>query len=538
MKTSAVFAWLRSHWPIWALLAVPLAIFAGTLWQRGYILQYDMVFVPHPHINWWAYRSGQGLYSSLPVTAILAGLGHILPMDLVQKIFLVLIFYGAAVALYLSAPVRSQPARFLAGIAYSANPFTYDRLLAGHWLFLAGYALLPLVAQGLFQALTTNKRSACARAILFWTAAALCSPHFLMIGAVLFVALSVALIRTKLSLKSALCIGAGVALANSWWLLPVLTSHNFTQTFSARELYAFASQPSSQYGLWFNLLSFQGFWYEGWRKWGDYIAFWPFVSIAWLLPAWAGATVMFKSSDALRRYTVGLALAGAIGLAYAAGPASFIGPGNVWVFSHVPGMTGLREPQKLLSLYVLAVGLFCAFGLELLFNARRWLAGVGLTLTLSVVCLLAWPLLFAAHGQMHTVSYSDSWSWLAERLRVDGPHANVVVLPWDIYINKNFTGHLTANPAEAYYGQRAIASQRAGLANVADYVDPRYLPLQQSIDRHDPRGFNLAASKLQARYVVLVHSEEDASFAWLQKSPVMSRVHQDSQITIFMLTSR
>src|SRR3990172_10911585 len=77
--------------------------------------------------------------------------GYILTLDMVwggswitQKLFLIVLFF-----LLFYLPVKFFPFeigekyKYFAGLFYTINPFVYERFLAGHWLVLLLYAMLP-----------------------------------------------------------------------------------------------------------------------------------------------------------------------------------------------------------------------------------------------------------------------------------------------------------------------------------------------------------------------------------------------------------
>jgi hypothetical protein len=122
--------------PFWAYLAVALVILGPAL-LPGYILTLDMVFTPQLHLN-------LGLTSQLPFNLLLTALNVILPGWLIQKAPA----HSPSSPSPASACTGSRPppapsARYAAGLFYVINPFTYERLMAGQYLVLAGYALMP-----------------------------------------------------------------------------------------------------------------------------------------------------------------------------------------------------------------------------------------------------------------------------------------------------------------------------------------------------------------------------------------------------------
>ena len=125
----------KFNWPLLVAGLTPLVVL-GPLLSRGYVLTYDMVFSPHAHIALQSIREGRGLYSALPMQTLTLLLNQLLPGDVIQKLYLYAIFFAAIYTMYRCLPLASRSARLTAGLMYALNPFTYDRLMAGHWLFL------------------------------------------------------------------------------------------------------------------------------------------------------------------------------------------------------------------------------------------------------------------------------------------------------------------------------------------------------------------------------------------------------------------
>ena len=112
---------------------------------RGFLLSYDMVFVPRLPLTAAALGMASGAPRAVPSDAVVAVFSHILPADLVQKIVLLSVFTLAcsgAAALLRGFPL---PARLAAGVFYTWNPYVGERLILGQWALLLGYAGLPWV---------------------------------------------------------------------------------------------------------------------------------------------------------------------------------------------------------------------------------------------------------------------------------------------------------------------------------------------------------------------------------------------------------
>jgi hypothetical protein len=131
---------------LWALALTCLLL--GPALGPGYVLTYDMVWVPHLDLR----ASGMGLGSALPRAvpsdAVLAVLDNAVPAVLLQKAVLLLPTISAAVGMCrLVGPTLT--ARLVATTLTVWNPFVVERWGIGHWTVLIGYGVLPwLVVAG------------------------------------------------------------------------------------------------------------------------------------------------------------------------------------------------------------------------------------------------------------------------------------------------------------------------------------------------------------------------------------------------------
>jgi hypothetical protein len=198
----------RPHaWP--AALGLGLGLLAlGPAVGRGFVLSYDMVFVPSPPIGLADLGvTGGGPARAVPSDLIVALAARVIPAQFAEKLILILIFVvacsGAAALLAARWPGGlgrlGLLARLAAGVLYAWNPFVAERLIMGQWAMLLGYAGLPWVVREL---------SARDRVRLGWLLAALVPAA---IGG--FAAMSITAIT---ALPVALCAGTGLRGGATW----------------------------------------------------------------------------------------------------------------------------------------------------------------------------------------------------------------------------------------------------------------------------------------------------------------------------------
>lgn len=142
------------------LPAVPVAwtvalsvLLLGPALLPGYVLTYDMVWVPDLALRPDLLGTGSGLPRAVPSDAVVALLDEVVPGMLLQKLVLLgSLVVGGLGAVRLTSHLGIG-ARCVAASLYVWNPFTVERLLMGHWPVLLGYAVLPwlVVAAGSFR---------------------------------------------------------------------------------------------------------------------------------------------------------------------------------------------------------------------------------------------------------------------------------------------------------------------------------------------------------------------------------------------------
>src|SRR5579863_10348000 len=125
-----------------AALGLGLGLLAlGPGLGRGFLLSYDMLFVPREPFS--AALPVLAPPRAVPSDLVVAAASRILPADILQKLILLAIFVLACSGAAALLDREPLPARLAAGIFYTWNPYVAERLIIGHWALLLGYAALP-----------------------------------------------------------------------------------------------------------------------------------------------------------------------------------------------------------------------------------------------------------------------------------------------------------------------------------------------------------------------------------------------------------
>jgi hypothetical protein len=145
------------------------------LLARGYVLSYDMVFVPRLELTRNLLGLDTAVARAVPGDLLVALASRLVPADLLQKLILLGIVVAAGTGAARLTPTTRPAAKAAAAALYAWNPFVYERLVMGHWGLLVSYATLPFVARAAID-LRAGVPGSVRRLILTLAVAAACSP--------------------------------------------------------------------------------------------------------------------------------------------------------------------------------------------------------------------------------------------------------------------------------------------------------------------------------------------------------------------------
>ena len=129
-------------------------------------------------------------------------------------------------------PSRVFAAKLVGGFVYAFNPFVYIRLMAGHWLLLLGYAVLPWAVIAFTRMLERRSLSSMVLAAGAMALVGVFSVHMMILAAIVqaaagifwLVGRSPNLDRNAL-VKTTAVYGLMVLGLTAYWVLPVIASN-------------------------------------------------------------------------------------------------------------------------------------------------------------------------------------------------------------------------------------------------------------------------------------------------------------------------
>jgi hypothetical protein len=412
------------------LLALAVALLVtGPALAPGFVLLRDMVFVPRQDLDLDALGLGSGLPRAVPVDAAMALVTAVLPGDLVQKAVLLLIVYAAVLGAARLVPPDRDGGRGLAGavagLVYGWSPYVAERLLIGHWALLLAYAALPWIALATLRVRAGEPR-ALPRLVLACAPAALTPTGSLLAAGVVLVLAG----RRRL-----LAAGGAVLVLSLPWIVAGLL-HPAGSASDPAGVAAFAAGTEGGWGGALPaLLGTGGIWNAGAVPSSRGSALLPVVTLLLV-----GLAVLGWARDGARRGPgLRLLLLGAAGLLLAlVGTVPGLRELLETAVRAVPGAGLLRDGQKWVAWWALALAVGAGLGARWLAGVARERAGAGPAVLVAgaavLLPLIAVPDLgWGVGGRLQPVDYPADWQRVRDALANDPGPGDVLVLPFGAY---------------------------------------------------------------------------------------------------------
>lgn len=419
------------------LISALLALGPGL--APGYLLFYDMVFVPRLGLSDQTLGVDGTVPRAVPNDLVVALASHIVPGWVVQKLLLILVFVGVGAGV--GALMGSRIGAAAAAMFATWNPYLAERLAIGHWGFLLGYACLPFLLSAA-AAVRRGEPNGRLRLGLWTIAVALTGSTGAVLGLLVTVAVLVmpvhattdgVQVRREREILWAFVI---FLVANAAWWFPSLFVAS-VGTGDTAGVDAFMARADTPWGVIGSLLTGGGIWNQGaWTPGrSSTLTSGGMLLVVMLCVGYTAWTRAWRGGPAC----AGLAIAGLVGLVIAG--AGAIPGGSALVsaaVAHLPGAGLLRDSQKFVALWVLLVAVCAGLAAERLRDIGLGI-GVDRASALTVAGTAAlWPLVLLTGfawgyaGQWKAVSYPTSFEMMRVRIAAQPPGA-VAVFPWTLY---------------------------------------------------------------------------------------------------------
>lgn len=578
---------LRRWIPVAVYALVGLA-FVVPLLRRGYLFSFDMAFGPNERIPAEAFGLGSDFGRRLPTFIVIAGLSRLVDAEWIGKAILFAIPFFAGLGMHRLAPTRSMAGRYFAGLLYAVNPFVYERMLAGHWHILLGYALVPWALRALIGWARGSEDDVgdLARSQR-WRQLAIVTLWLGLIGIVSFVVATELLVLTLAAvltlrrtsilkkLRSAALLVGTFSLANATWIVAGLAKADELKSFTRLDFRAFLVRGSSPIGATGNVVRLTGFFRDDFRSPVLNTPAGTILLLVVLGLVGLGFVSALRGHRMHRRIAwlfLGLGVVAAVGALGERAP--LIGPILGWLYPRIPGMEMLRESQKLVGLLALVYAIFGSLGVEAVVGLRASgteavenvdvveseeprgqsagtgtgasagtgaLAGakVGVLLTaLAIVALpLAWtPNFFWGAGGRITVSqYPDGWYEADSVLKADGA-GRAVVFPWHVHLPLSFAeGKTNVNPAGDFFNRDLIQSGKVEFPGFMLGVDDPVDDYIRNLIAHGSQMRDMGAqlSPLGADAVILLKEGDWEEYRFLDEQVDLVKVLENDSLVVY-----
>lgn len=472
--------WIRVQY-LWVLL-VPAFLLGPALFRSGYLLSFDMVWVPELSMRPSFWGLGSGWPRAVPSDTVVALLDNLIPGMLLQK----LVLYGALAAAGLGVTrllPKSSGGEIAAATAaatfYMWNPFVAERLAIGHWPMLLGYASLPWV---LVSAKMIRKRDSGWTALAGWIwLGSLSASAGLVTGGLALLAL-----WRKGRLKANLGLLGVVFAANSIWIISGFMHWSLAS--DPAGFAAFAARDEGGLPTPLAVLSLGGIWNQlvvpGSRD----------GALTWLslivlqLPMLLVARIWWANSKPWLRRTL---LGGSI-LGFSTAILGWLLPevlGNL--ASVLPPISLLRDGTRYLGVLALLQACLWATLVSWLLSRVKEIRAVGAVMAILIPVLLLPDLAWGRLGLLNPVPYPEFYSQTRTVVEKNLQQVTdpILILPFESYRAPAWNGHWPVlDPMGRYLPQEYLANDALQVSGKAiQGEDPMTTKIVEKLSEPDPQ---------------------------------------------------
>ncbi len=478
---------------------------------------------------------------NLPITLLSA----VIPADVFQKLLLFLILFLSGYSMHNLASkfTSSKSAQFYAGLLYMLNPYTYIRIVVGHWLILFAYAVLPLAVKYFIEMLDKKDLRSIIKTALITTLVAFNS-HTLFMAFLIFSILFLFRLYRDKSTAISLIKSVAIALAlfltlNAYWLIPLITAQRETilTHISEADLAVFAPQIRTL----FDIASMYGFWRPGYIYAKDFLPFWWIFFIFIFFLAVHGFVSYYKH-ERLGIYVIAFAIIWLVGLILAAGIRSPFADFFRFLFDHIPLLRGMRDTHKFVTMICLSYSFLGALGLaeieKSLENKKSIIKKAVIFAILLVPLIYSFTFFNGFAGQIKPTDFPKDWYKVKEFLNKDKDDFRVLFFPWHLYMNFHWVPNRDkriANPAPHFFDKEVISAKNIEVPGIYRQI---YTPYQTYIDyllrkRKEITNFGELVSIIGVKYILLTKEADYKNYFFLFNQTDLELVLKTENFYVF-----
>jgi ABC-type uncharacterized transport system permease subunit len=411
--------------------------------------------------------------NTIPTLIVEKLLGILLPTLIIQKISIFLILFLSGISMHSLINTKSQFPKYFAGLLYMLNPFVYIRFMAGHWLILMAYAILPFAVKSIMKFFNNSNKKQIIKTCFWITLIGILNIHTLVLILFLFfIFLIYKLTKTKEKkqiIKSTAILALFFILLNVYWLLPLATAEsNKLQQITSDDLAAFETRRGD-FNEFMQTLMMYGFWREN-----AYILPRNIIPIYIYFPIFA--LILFLTIhgylNSKEKYKTPILITGILAQLLA------VGVGHPWfrdfftfLFNQFFFMKGFREPQKFVALLVFAYAFLGAYGIDnILEQIKRKKVKILASVLIIAIPFAYTPTIFGSFwGQLKSADYPQDWYEINSYLNQDKQDFNVLFLPWHLYMDFKWIPNQDkriANPANSFFDKPTIRGDNVEIGRI------------------------------------------------------------------------
>lgn len=450
-------------WPWLLTVAVLLPVLAP-----GFVLTYDMVFVPDLALRPDFLGFASGLPRAVPSDVMVAVVDEVLPGMVLQKLVLVGALGVAGTGVQRLVPPGSATARLVATSVYLWSPFVAERLVLGHWPLLLAYAALPWVVDVAARSRHAEpaEPGGVPPALVLWLALGATSAAGGLMTGVAAVLFGAAGLRRTLHLA-----GWAVAVNAPWLVAGLLHASGATSDRSGAAV--FAAGPEGSLPAPLAVLGLGGVWNADVVPPGrDGVVAWASLLVLVLLAGLGVRPWRRVAEPAFVRAAVACA---ALGLSTAL--AGLVAPGALgWLVATVPGAGLLRDGTRFLGLWAVVLAPVAGHGGA---AVVRWSAGWSRVVLAAVVVVAPVALLpglaWGAAGRLTPVGYPAGWEQVRRAMVAERGPGDLLVLPFTAFRAPGWNGGRTVlDPVGRFLPRDYLANDELRVSGrVVAGEDPR-----------------------------------------------------------------
>ncbi len=463
--------------------AIALAATLPFFLQPGFVFLLDMSWVPHARLD----LLFETIKPHLPVSLLLHTLITLFGAAFIQKVLLTFILLLPGITMHiLLKQHHGNLLCFTGGILYMLNPFVYERFIAGQWLVLLGYGLLPIMFIAWHKLLDQNtSRKTQIFSVVALSTYPIISIHFsylfafyILTSLLLFLYTSKeklsALLHTSRVVMSAFAV---TVLVNLFWILPKNNQVFGGRSITWDDFYTFRTLIDESVGIWPTVINLYGFWQSDVSVPKDSLIGWWLIGLCLLVLSLYG---LIKAIRQRNTTTASISILLVLGLLFGAGYSSDLSAWSInYGFHYLPGFGGLRDTAKALGLVAFSYSVLGIYGISTLARTRSRNTLCALVVCLSTISV--WPMFFGFNGAIAVTEYPDSW-YEVNTLLKKSPTETTLVFPWEGYLKVSFARDtFVANPTKQFFQTNILQGNHVDGNDLVYASERNFLDLSAAI---------------------------------------------------------